>query len=317
VINAGLIENSGIEVVLNLIPVQTSAFEWSLDLNFSRNRSTVKELYKDPVSGQEIKNYVLANRYVTVEARVGERMGDMYGIGFERVSSDPNSQYYDPTGQYVGQIIYNAQGKPLPTATTIKLGNYNPDWMAGINNTFKFKGLYFAFLFDIRQGGKVYSHTQTVGREGGIIDETLEGRANGYDLSLPENGVIGDGVVAVTDGGGNVTGFTPNTTKLSAREWHTSLTLGRRLIEPMMYDASFVKLREVKLGYTLPNKIMSGLPFRDVSISLVGRNLLLWTDVPHVDPETASNAGGTIIPGVESVAMPSARSYGFNVSFKL
>ena len=145
----------------------------------------------------------------------------------------------------------------------------------------------------------------------------MEGRANGYDLTLPGNGVIGDGVVAVTDGGGNITGFTPNTTKLSAREWHSSITLGRRLIEPMMYDASFVKLREVKFGYRLPNAIMGALPFRDVTISVVGRNLLLWTDVPHIDPETASNAGGTIIPGVESVAMPSARSYGFNVSFKL
>lgn len=317
VINAGLIQNKGIEVMLNLIPVQTDAFEWSMNVNFSRNRSVVKELYKDPESGQEIRNYVLASRYVTVEARVGERMGDMYGIGFLRVSDDPNSDYYDPTGQYVGQIIYNAQGKPLPTPTTIKLGNYNPDWMAGIYNTLTFKGLSFGFLFDIRQGGKIYSHTQTVGREGGIIAETLEGRADGYDLSLPGNGVIGEGVVAITDGNNNVTGFAPNTTKLSAREWHTSLTLGRRLIEPMMYDASFVKLREIKFGYTLPNKLLGNLPFRDVSVSLVGRNLFLWTDVPHIDPETASNAGGTIIPGVESVAMPSARSYGFNVSFKL
>ena len=317
VINAGLIENKGIELMLSAIPVKTHAFEWSMNLNFSRNRSIVKELYSDPESGQEIRNYVMANRYVTVEARVGERMGDMYGIGFQRVSDDPNSNYYDPTGEYVGQIIYNAQGKPLPTATTIKLGNYNPDWLAGIYNTFTFKGLSFGFLFDIREGGKIYSHTQTVGREGGIISETLEGRANGYDLNLEGNGVIGPGVVAVTDGGGNITGFTPNTTKLSAREWHSSITLGRRLIEPMMYDASFVKLREVKFGYTLPNTIMSGLPFRDVSISLVGRNLVLWTDVPHIDPETASNAGGTIIPGVESVAIPSARSYGFNVSFKL
>lgn len=317
VINAGLIENKGIEVMLNVIPVKTHAFEWSMNLNFSRNRSMVKELYSDPESGQEIRNYVMANRYVTVEARVGERMGDMYGIGFLRVSDDPNSAYYDPTGEHVGEIIYNAQGKPLPTAATIKLGNYNPDWLAGIYNTFTFKGLSFGFLFDIREGGKIYSHTQTVGREGGIISETLEGRANGYDLNLEGNGVIGPGVVAVTDGGGNITGFTPNTTKLSAREWHSSITLGRRLIEPMMYDASFVKLREVKFGYTLPNTIMGGLPFRDVSISLVGRNLVLWTDVPHIDPETASNAGGTIIPGVESVAIPSARSYGFNVSFKL
>ena len=317
VINAGLIENKGIEVMLNLIPVKTNSFEWSANLNFSRNRSTVKELYTDPESGQEIRNYVLASRYVAVEARVGERMGDMYGIGFQRVSADPNNDYYDPTGQYVGQIVYNNQGKPVPTPTTIKLGNYNPDWMAGIYNTLTFKGLTFGFLFDIRHGGKIYSHTQTVGREAGLIEETLEGRANGYDLTLPENGVIGDGVVALTDGDGNITGFTENTTKLSAREWHSSITLGRRLIEPMMYDASFVKLREVKFGYTLPNAIMKGLPFRDVSISLVGRNLFLWSDVPHIDPETASNSGGTIIPGVESVAMPSARSYGFNVSFKL
>lgn len=317
VINAGLIENSGIELMLNAVPVRTNDFEWSIDLNFSRNRSTVKELYKDAESGQEIRNYVLANRYVTVEARVGERMGDMYGIGFLRVSSDPNSDYYDPTGQCVGQIIYNDQGKPLPTPTTVKLGNYNPDWLAGINNSFRYRGLSLNFLFDIRHGGKVYSHTQTVGREGGIIEETLEGRANGYDLNDPENGVIGPGVVAITDGDGDVTGFQPNATKLSAREWHTSITLGRRLVEPMMYDASFVKLRELRVSYTLPNSILQGMPFRDVNISLVGRNLALWTDVPHIDPETASNSGGTIIPGIESVAMPSSRSYGFNLSFKL
>ena len=317
VINAGLIENKGIELMLTASPVKTNSFEWAINLNFSRNRSTVLELYKDPESGQEIKNYVMASRELTVEARVGERMGDMYGIGYQRVSGDPNDPYYDPSGQYVGEIIYNAQGKPLPTATTIKLGNYNPDWLAGVYNTFTFKGLSLGFLFDIREGGEVYSQTQTVGREGGIIAETLEGRANGYDLSLPGNGVIGPGVVAVTDGDGNVTGFAPNATKLSAREWHSSITLGRRLKEPMVYDASFVKLREVIFGYTLPNALMNGLPFRDVNISLVGRNLLLWTDVPHIDPETASSSGGTIIPGVESVALPSARSYGFNVSFKL
>lgn len=317
IINAGLIENNGIEVMLSLVPVKTSNFQWAMNVNYSRNRSEVVELYKDPQSGQEIKNYVLASRYVTVEARVGERMGDMYGIGYQRVSADPSSPYYDATGEHVGKVVYNTEGKPLPTPTTIKLGNYNPDWMAGINNTLTFKGLSFGFLFDIRQGGKIYSHTQTVGREGGIIKETLEGRADGYDLTLPGNGVIGDGVVAIRDGSGNVTGFTPNTTKLSSREWHSTITLGRRLIEGMMYDASFVKLREVKLGYTLPAAITKGLPIRDINLSFVGRNLFLWTKVPHVDPETASSAGGTIIPGVESVAIPSARSYGFNLSFKL
>ncbi len=316
IINAGLIENQGIEIMLNTVPAIAGDFKWGIDVNFSRNRSMVLELFTDPESGQEIKNYVMANRYVTVEARVGERMGDMYGIGYERVSNDPDDRYFDPTGQFVGQIVYNNNGKPVATSSRLKLGNYNPDWLAGIRNTFSYKGLSLGVLFDFRYGGKIYSHTQTVGREGGTIVETLEGRANGYDLTQEGNGVIGEGVIPVFDGEGNITGYTPNTTKLSAREWHSTITLGRSLIEPMMYDASFIKLREVQLGYTIPNRILGKFPLRDVSISLVGRNLFLWTDVPHIDPETASTAGGTIIPGVESVAIPSARSYGFNVNFK-
>ncbi len=310
-INAGLIRNNGLEVSLHITPIQTRNFSWDVNLNWSANRSEVLELYKDPVSGQEINNYVMGSRYVTVEARVGERMGNMYGIGFARVqSSDPNAPYYDATGEFEGQIVYNSTGKPIATTNRIFLGNYNPDWLAGINNSFSYKNVNLSFLFDIRSGGELYSHTQTVGREGGIIIETLEGRANGYDLNLEGNGVIGEGVVQQTDGT-----FLPNTFKLSAREWHTSLTLGRRLIEPMMYDASFVKLREVKFSYSLPDKWLGKAPVRNVRLSVVGRNLALWTDVPHVDPETASTVGGTIIPGVESVAIPSVRSWGVNLNF--
>ncbi len=312
VINAGLIQNSGVEAVLHLTPFKNpTGFTWDIDVNWSANRSTVKELYTDPESGQEIKNYVMASRYITVEARVGERMGDMYGIGYERVSSDPNDKYYDKTGQFVGQVVYSSNGKPVATTERIKLGNYNPDWMAGIRNTFSYKGIGLSVLFDTRQGGQIYSHTQTVGREGGIIAETLEGRENGYDLSVAGNGVIGDGAVQGADGS-----FAPNTTKLSAREWHTSYTLGRRLVEGVIYDASFTKLREVQLSYTIPNKILGRSGIRDITLSVVGRNLMLWSKVPHVDPETASTSGGTIIPGVESVAIPSTRSFGVNVGLK-
>lgn len=310
-INAGLIRNNGFEVSLNVRPVETQHFSWDVTVNWSANRSEVEELYTDPLSGQVIENYVMGSRYITVEARVGERMGNMYGIGFARVqNTDPNAPYYDATGEFVGQVVFNATGKPIATNNRVLLGNYNPDWLAGINNSFRYKNLSLSFLFDIRSGGQVYSHTQTVGREGGIIAETLEGRANGYDLSLEGNGVIGEGVVQQADGT-----FKPNAVKLSAREWHTSLTLGRRLVEPMIYDASFIKLRELRLGYTLPNKWLGKAPVRDIRLSIVGRNLALWTDVPHIDPETASTAGGTIIPGVESVAIPSARSWGMNLNF--
>ena len=312
IINAGLIENQGMEVILNITPVRQRNFSWDMAFNFSRNRSEVKDLFTDPVSGQKVTNYVLATRNnVYVEARIGEQMGNMYGIGYARVSSDPNDKYYDATGQNVGKVVYNSQGKPVPTSSRILLGNYNPDWLGGINNTFTFKGLSLGVLFDIRSGGNVYSHTQTVGREGGTIDETLEGRADGYDLNVAGNGVIGEGVVANADGT-----FTPNTVKLSAREWHTTYTLGRSLIEGVVYDASFTKLREVRLGYTLPNKIFGRTSLRDLTITFVGRNLALWTKVPHIDPETSANVGGTIVPGIEAVAPPSTRSMGVNLSFR-
>jgi TonB-linked SusC/RagA family outer membrane protein len=316
IINAGAIQNQGVELTLGITPVMTRDFRWDIGLNWSRNRSKVLELYTDPVTEQKITNYVMASRYITVEAREGEQMGSMYGIGYARVSDDPNSPYYDPSGQFVGQVVYNNQGKPVATTERILLGNYNPDWLAGINNTLTYKGLSLGFLFDFRMGGQVYSHTQTVGREGGIIEETLEGRANGYDPSLEGNGVIGSGVVPQYDAEGKLTGFAPNDVKLSAREWHTSITLGRRVLEDMTFDATFLKLREMRLGYTIPNRYLSRLHIRDIQVSLVGRNLALWTKVPHIDPETASTAGGTIIPGVESVALPSTRSYGVNLNFK-
>jgi outer membrane receptor protein involved in Fe transport len=319
VVNAGNIRNWGYEAMLNVVPVELkNGLKWDLSFNFSANRSEVIELT------DEIQNYVLASRYVTVEARVGQRMGEMYGIGYERVqSSNPAARYYDPTGQFEGQIVLDGRGRPVRTSTRIPLGNYNPDWLLGIQNSFEFKGISLGFLFDIRQGGRVYSHTQTVGREGGQIIETLEGRADGYDLTKEGNGVYFDGVFVSTGAGGeNV--FTPNdpavnqtAIKLSAREYHSAITQGRSLIEGMMYDASFTKLREIRIGYTLPNSIFGKTSLRNVQISAVGRNLFVWSQVPHIDPENASVAGGTLIPGVESVSIPSARSFGFNISLNL
>jgi TonB-linked SusC/RagA family outer membrane protein len=138
--NAGLIRNQGWELMLNLVPVQSAGngFHWNIDVNWSRNHSEVKEL------ADGIQRYQLASRYFSVEARVGERMGDMYGFAYQRVSSDAGSPYYDPSGQFVGQIV-NANGRPLRTGSTVKLGNYNPDWLGGIYNTLPTKTLTWAF----------------------------------------------------------------------------------------------------------------------------------------------------------------------------
>ncbi|MDD2793423.1 MAG: SusC/RagA family TonB-linked outer membrane protein [Sediminibacterium sp.] len=305
-INAGLIRNNGIEMMLTGTPVKSKNFTWDAFVNFSANRSKVLEL------SDGLSNYVMASRSVSVEARIGERMGDMYGIGFARVqSSDPSAPYYDATGKYTGQMVYGANGRPIATTNRIKLGNYNPDFLMGIGNTFNYKGVRLSVLFDIRSGGKLYSHTQTVGREGGIIMETLEGRADGYDITKTGNGVIGQGVVF------NNGVISENTKKLTAREWHTAYTGGRGIAEGVMYDASFVKLRELTIGYTIPDKFFGKLPVRGATISFVGRNLFLWDNVPHVDPENMSLSGGTALPGIEYMAIPSTRSYGFNLSFKL
>jgi hypothetical protein len=325
-INAGEIKNFGYEIMLYTVPlVFENGFKWNLDINFAGNRSEVVSL------SSGLTNYVMASRRVSIEARVGERMGEMYGIGFARVqNTDPDKPYYDPTGQFVGQMVFtspNAQGqgggRPIPTTERIKLGNYNPDWMAGINNTFTFKGVKLGVLFDVRYGGQVYSETQTVGREGGIIVETLQGRENGYYpqasaqadpqlLNAPEGTyVVGAGVNQNEDGS-----FSLNQSRVLPRQWHSAWTGGRSIAEGVMYDASFVKLREIQVGYTLPEKILGNLPFRSVSISFVGRNLALWTDVPHIDPEVMSYTGGTALPGIEYMSIPSSRSYGFNIGLK-
>jgi len=306
-INAGLIRNNGVELMLTAVPVEKKDFKWNAFVNFSANRSTVLEL------SDGLTNYVMASRRVSVEARVGERMGDLYGIGFARVqNTDPSGKYYDASGKFVGQMVFGANGRPIATTNRIKLGNYNPDFLMGIGNSFTYKGIRMSFLFDIRSGGELYSETQTVGREGGIIVETLEGRADGYDLTVDGNGVIGQGVVQNTDGS-----FSTNTKKVTAREWHSAWTGGRGIAEGVMYDASFVKLRELQLSYTVPDKVFGKIPVRGLTISLVGRNLFLWDNVPHIDPETMSYTGGTALPGIEYMSLPTTRSYGVNLSFKL
>jgi hypothetical protein len=207
--------------------------------------------------------------------------------------------------------VYDSEGKPIPTSESVLIGNYNPDWLAGISNTFSFKGLSVNFLLDMRVGGTIYSRTKALGFAKGVLEETLLGRADGYDLNAEGNGITGAGVVQ-TDAGS----FEPNTTQVSAREWYNAYTLERPIDEALTYDASFVKLRELRLSYNIPNVWLGKLRIRNAMVSVVGRNLWLLTDAsPHFDPEVASLAGGMITPGIETLAVPTTRSFGFNLSF--
>ncbi len=308
IVNAGSVESKGMEAVLNITPVETSNFRWNVGINFTKFESKVTDLQQDTMGSS---SYIIADRYITLEARPGERVGNMYGTGYQRVSSNPESPYYDASGRFVGQIVYDSEGKPIPTSESVLIGNYNPDWLAGISNTFSFKGLSVNFLLDMRVGGRIYSRTKALGFAKGVLEETLLGRADGYDLSLEGNGITGAGVVQ-TDAGS----FEPNTRQVSAREWYNAYTLERPIDEALTYDASFVKLRELRLSYSIPNVWLGKLRIRNAIVSVVGRNLWLLTDAsPHFDPEVASLAGGMITPGIETLAVPTVRSFGFNLSF--
>jgi TonB-linked SusC/RagA family outer membrane protein len=286
VLNAGTMENKGIEVLLTGSPVRTtSGLRWDLSVNFTRNRNRVTELY-NPLAPVNIGGL----GSVGLQARLGEPYGTFFGSRMLR----------DPEGRVV---VSPTTGRPLPDPTQVALGNIQPDFTAGLSNTISFKGLALNVLFDTRQGGKFYSQTTNTGRFTGILDETTE-----YDR---EQFIYPNSVLRNPDGT-----FSPNTTvKTGGFEyWSTVSNIG----ENTLFDASFVKLREVSLSYTLPKTLISRVKLAGVQLSLIGRNLALWTPAsqPHVDPEVSSFGTGNS-QGYEFLAYPSARSYGFSVKVTL
>jgi hypothetical protein len=180
-------------------------------------------------------------------------------------------------------------------------GDYAPDFTLGWLNSFKYKSFDVGFLLDTRQGGIVVSRTKTIGSTSGQLKETLVGR---------ETGIVAEGVVNTGTTESPV--FVPNTTNVDARTYNNRY-YERDNVEAAKYDASYTKLREVTLGYSLPKKHVDKLPIAGARLSLTGRNLVLWTDNPHFDPETISVAGGTLQPGIENMAYPSTKTYTLNL----
>jgi hypothetical protein len=284
-INAGEITNKGVEISLSGTPVRTpSGFQWDVTLNFAKNVNRVEEL------APGVDSYVLGTYWsLQVAAIPGEKFGSLVGYGYQR---DPE-----------GNIIHDA-GLPVIDPTAKVLGNYTPDWTGGIMNQVSYKGINLSVLIDGKRGGDLYSMTTTWGRYAGILEETLKGR---------EDGITGTGVMNV--GTSDVPVYETNNVVVTAEEYNKA-AYSNSVAEGSIFDASFIKLREVRLGYTLPNTLLGKLPFRDVNVSVIGRNLaLLYSKVPHVDPETAFS--NTNVQGLEFGQLPSARSIGFNVSFKI
>jgi outer membrane receptor protein involved in Fe transport len=289
--NAGTINNSGIEIQLGLTPVKTTNFRWDLDFNWAKNNSEVKDL---PEGVTEIT--LNTNWGVRLVAREGEPYGTLVG---RRVKRAPD-----------GQIIVTAAGIPVydrdanNNIDNFALGTITPDWVGGMRNTFTWKGLSVSALLDMRQGSDLFSMTYIFGRYAGVLEESLEGRNT---LDEIQNGYNYGGVIDNGDGT-----YTPSTAKLDAETWN-SLYYGRRH-DRGVFDASFIKLREVTVGYDLPKAWFEGSFIGGMRLAAYGRNLaLLKSNVPHVDPETAFD-NSNAMQGIEFGQLPSARTFGLTLN---
>lgn len=283
-VNAGLIESKGVELQLKGTPINKKDFKWTTILNWSTNKSYVKEL-ANGVTSQILYSH---DGNVTIEARVGGRMGDLYGRGFQRSPE--------------GKVIYNSTGLPATLDPVTKVwGNAFPDWKAGLMNEFSYKNIRFSLLLDYQHKGSMYSQTNHKANTLGKTKVTLPGR---------ENGIVGDGVVLGTDGK-----FAPNKVNVSASSYYENIYAINNA-EMNIYDATYLKIREARIEFNLPQQLLSKIGIKQTSIAIYGRDLYNFTKFPGFDPEGGNLNSGTLTPGVELMQFPSTRNMGINLVFK-
>ena len=286
-VNAGNIENKGFEVSVYANPIKTPDFSWNVNINYTRNRNKVLSLYN------ESQNLQLASFQggVTLNATVGEPYGILKGRTWKFVNGEKlvkANGYYDMT-----------------TTTTNNIGNVNPDWIGGVNNSFRYKNVTFSFLIDVKAGGSIFSLDQYYGAATGVLAES----ALLNDLGKPSRNDLADG------GGVIVPGVLADGSKNNIRVGNDYGIFGyyRNPQHAFIYDASFVKLREANLTYSLPRAIVAKLGgVKGVDLSVFGRNLwIIHKNIPYSDPEENLSAGN--LQGYQSGAYPTTRSVGFNV----
>lgn len=277
-INAGNIENKGIELMLNFAPVKSNDFTWNIDLNYARNINKVIEL------ADGVETLTLTNDFMNfIRAEKGKSLGQIYSRGFVRDSQN--------------RVVVGDNGLPTVSSGATKLlGASRPTWTGGITNRFSYKGFNMSFLISGRIGGIVTSFTNAVIYADGVTEETLSGR----------DSYVVEGVKA--DGTANTT---PTT---SEKYWRFVGGRNTPVGEAFTYSASNIRLREFTLGYNLPKSILGKSPFQTVSLSLVGRNLFFFMNKAEgFDPELVSGSGNTNV-GLESFSLPSTRTIGLNLN---
>lgn len=286
--NVGEIRNQGFEFMVNAVPVHTSDFEWNTTLNFAYNDSEVLNL--GGASSLQIDGASSRSGNVSVQNIVGSSYGELVGYKYKRVD---------------GQIVYK-DGIPQHADELSSLGNGVYKFTGGWSNSFKYKNISLAFLLDFKVGAKLFSGSNYSFYSEGLHKNTLAGRT----ASNPRGEIIGQGVML--DASGN---YVPNTVAVDAQTYYSGIC-NQNIGEEFVYNASFLKLRELSLGYEFPKMILDKMKVvKGLNVSLVGRNL--WTIIKHtdnIDPEAAyNNSNGQ---GLELNGYPATRSIGFNVNVK-
>ena len=290
IVNSGVINNKGVELSAYVTPVRNENFEWTLSGVYAKNESEVMSLYEG------VDNLQMGSMQggVSLNATVGQPYGTIWGSNF----TFENGQ----------RVIDATSGRYVKDATPQIIGDINPDYKAGITNTLKYKNLTFSFLIDIQKGGSVFSLDTWYGYGTGIYDIT----AGLNELGNPKRDAIADG------GGILLQGVNPggatNTTRTRMDYYANALGWVRAPNALHVYDASYVKLREITLSYKMSSKFIEKTPFNDITVSAVGRNLwIIHKNMPYSDPEAGLSSGN--LQGYQSGAAPAQKEYGFNVKF--
>ena len=310
-LNAGTIENKGFEVSLNLNPIRTENFNWNMTINWAKNESTVLELTDG------IDNLQLASPQggISINAVPGQPYGTIRGSDF--VYDNDGNKLINASGYYV----------KTPNSNYI-IGDFQPDWTGGIQNTLAYKNLSLGFLIDIQKGGDIFSLDSWYGRATGIYASSVGDNNLGNPVrdavvrnedgtyAANSGGVLLDGVQGqVTfnpDGSYQVTNTSPNTVRADASTYANPYGYARAPSAEHVYDAGFVKLREANVTYTFGDKILDSTPFTSGSIALIGRNLwIIDKNIPYSDPEAGLSSGN--VQGYQSGAYPTMREIGASV----
>ncbi len=289
-VNGASINNKGVEFILNASPFRSETpggLHWDMNFNFSHNVAKVTALPGgiDSYIYAQVTQYDRYYRAIQYVAKVGERLGNMYG----------NAPVRDPNGN----IVFKNGVPQFTTSQNSLLGNYNPDFVLGWDNNLSYKNFNLNFVWDWHKGGKFFSYTELGVLAGGMSVQTLPGR---------ETGIVGKGVMM--DANGN---YVPNTVKVDAATYYNAY-YNATDNAVFMYSASYLKLRELRLGYTFRN-LRGGKS--NLNVSFVARNALEFTQNKDVDPETLALRGQQILPGTEFLSIPSQKSLGFSVDLNL